>query len=61
MVVRTTNWRFDAVGSILNLATLFLFCIKFATEFFSLKIEQWLKRLKLSWKFVSDQKFQEET
>ena len=55
------NCRFNAPGLILSLATLFLFCIKFATEFFPLKIEQWLKRLKLSWKFVSDQKFQEET
>ena len=55
------NCRFNAPGSILSLATLFLFCIKFATEFFSLKIEQWLKRLTLSWRFVSEQKFQEET
>ena len=30
-------------------------------NFFSLKVEQWLKRLTLSWKFVSDQKFQWET
>ena len=52
------NCKFDALGSILNLATLFLVCIKFATEFFPLKIEQWLKRLTLSWKLiVSDQKF----
>ena len=28
------------------------------TEFFSFKIERWLKRLTLSWKF-NDQKFQE--
>ena len=61
-MVRNTNCRFDTPGSILNLATLFLFCIKLATEFFALKIEQLLKRLTLSWKFVSDQKLiQEET
>ena len=34
----------------------FFFFSKFATEIFSLKMEQWLKRLTLSWKFV-DQKF----
>ena len=32
--VRTMNCRFDALGLILNLATLFLFSLKFATEFF---------------------------
>ena len=36
----------------------FFFFSKFNTEIFSLKMEQWLKRLTLSWKFV-DQKFQE--
>ena len=35
--VRTMNCRFDALGLILNLATLFLFSLKFATEFFFLK------------------------
>ena len=34
IVVRTTNCRFDALGLVLNLSTLFLFCIKFATEIF---------------------------
>ena len=36
----------------------FFFFSKFNTEIFFLKMEQWLKRLTLSWKFV-DQKFQE--
>ena len=36
----------------------FFFFSKFATEIFSLKMEQWLKKLSLSWKFVA-QKFQE--
>ena len=36
-MVRTTNCKFDAPGSVLNLATLFLSCMKFATEFFFLK------------------------
>ena len=36
----------------------FFVFLKFATEIVSLKMEQWLKKLTLSWKFV-DQKFQE--
>ena len=36
----------------------FIFLLEFATEFISLKIEWWLKRLTLSWKF-NDQKFQQ--
>ena len=53
--------KFYAQGSILIFATLIfqvLFQLKFATEFFSLKTEQWLRRPTLSLKFV-DQKFQE--
>ena len=34
----------------------FFFLLEFATEFFFSKIERWLKRLTLSWKF-NDQKF----
>ena len=33
----------------------FFFLLEFATDVFSLKIERWLKRLTLSWKF-NDQK-----
>ena len=39
------NYRFYTPGLVLNLATLiFVFLLKFCPEFFSLKIEQWLKR-----------------